>query len=256
MTQVAKKQENTAVALASMFKADAGLGTENMHGSEDLGLPFLKVLSQLSPELESVEGAKAGMIYNNVTNKVYDGSKGILCYPVHYERRHIEWQPRGQGSGAPVANHPATSDIMTRTFKKPGDYKDYLENGNYIETTAQHYILMVDEDGTTQQALVAMKSTQLKKSRKWNSMIMSTKMIDENGTAFTPASFSHAYRLFTTKESNDKGTWYGWEVEKVGPCENPSHYAEAQALSRSVAQGTVQVKHSREEDGKTVAENF
>ena len=92
MTQVAKKQENTAVALASMFKADAGLGTENMHGSEDLGLPFLKVLSQLSPELESVEGAKAGMIYNNVTNKVYDGSKGILCYPVHYERRHIEWQ--------------------------------------------------------------------------------------------------------------------------------------------------------------------
>ena len=31
---------------------------------------------------------------------------------------------------------------------------------------------------------------------------------------------------------------------------------EAQALSRSVAQGTVQVKHSREEDGKTVAENF
>ena len=39
-------------------------------------------------------------------------------------------------------------------------------------------------------ALVAMKSTQLKKSRKWNSMVSSRSMQGKNGT-FIPPRFSH-----------------------------------------------------------------
>ena len=180
MNQVAKK-ETQAVALASMFEEDAHIGTENM-SQEDLALPFLKVLSQLSPELESIEGAKAGMILNTVSSKIYDGTKGLLVLPCHYDRRFIEWQPRGQGTGAPVMVYPSTSDIMSKTFRKAGDSKDYLESGNYIENTAQHYVLVIDENNSTQPALIVMKSTQLKKSRKWNSMVMSTKSVRKDGT--------------------------------------------------------------------------
>ena len=255
MNQVAKK-ETQAVALASMFEEDAHIGTENM-SQEDLALPFLKVLSQLSPELESIEGAKAGMILNTVSSKIYDGTKGLLVLPCHYDRRFIEWQPRGQGTGAPVMVYPSTSDIMSKTFRKAGDSKDYLESGNYIENTAQHYVLVIEEDGSTQPALIVMKSTQLKKSRKWNSMVMSTKSVRKDGTYFTPASFSHVYRLFTAKESNDKGTWYGWEVEKVGPCDNAAAYQEAKAFAQSVAKGDVQVKHQDDAAAKPeVAEDF
>jgi hypothetical protein len=249
MNQVAKKKE-TAVALfdASAFEADAHDGLDNV-SQDDLALPFLKVLSQLSPELESVAGAKAGMIYNTVTGEIYDGSKGIEVIPCHYERKYIEWAPRGQGSGGPINVYPATSDIMTKTFRKQGESKDYLENGNYVETSAQHYVLIVDGENATP-ALIVMKATQLKKSRKWNSMMMTIKMHGANGL-FTPPSYSHKYRLMTSKESNDKGTWYGWEVERIGPVESAMHYAMAKTFALSVKQGEVNVKHETEGEAKS-----
>lgn len=247
MNQLAKKKENAvAVFDSSQFEADAHDGMNNV-SQEDLALPFLKVLSQLSPELESVEGAKAGMIFNTVTNELYDGTRGILVVPCHYERKYIEWAPRGQGSGAPIAIHPATSDIMSQTSRKQGESKDYLENGNYIENSAQHYVLIVD-DGNAVPALITMKATQLKKSRKWNSMMMTIKMPGKNGP-FTPPSYSHTYRLTTVKESNDKGSWYGWEVERVGPVEDANTYAMAKSFALSVKQGEVNVKHE-EGEGK------
>jgi len=252
MNQVAKKKE-TAVALfdSSVFEADAHDGLDNV-SQADLALPFLKVLSQLSPELETVEGARAGMIYNTVTNQVYDGAKGIEVIPCHYERKYIEWAPRGSGSGGPINVYPATSDIMNKTFRKPGDFKDYLENGNYVETSAQHYVLVVEDDNVTP-ALIVMKATQLKKSRKWNSMLMTIKMNGKNGP-FTPPSYSHVYRLMTSKESNDKGTWYGWEVERIGPVENAMHYATAKTFALSVKQGEVNVKHENEGEAKAAAD--
>ena len=53
-----------------------------------------------------------------------------------------------------------------------------------------------------------MKSTQLKISRKWNSMMNGLKLKGKDGL-YTPASFSHIYKLKTTQMSNDKGTWFG-----------------------------------------------
>jgi hypothetical protein len=63
MNQVAEKK-NSSVALASMFEQDANTGLDNM-GSDDFALPFLRILAQLSPEVNErdakyVEGAKAG----------------------------------------------------------------------------------------------------------------------------------------------------------------------------------------------------
>ena len=51
-----------------MFEADADKGSQNMT-QDDLALPFLKVLGQLSPEVNKrdgkyVEGAEPGMILN------------------------------------------------------------------------------------------------------------------------------------------------------------------------------------------------
>lgn len=244
MNQVAKKQETALAVVNDMFESDAANGMENM-SQDDLALPFLKLLSQLSPELDSIEGAKAGMIYNSVSGRVYDGKEGLLVIPCYYERKYIEWAPRGQGSGAPVNIYPATSDVMTRTFRKPGDSRDYLESGNYIESTAQHYVIVCDEKDGDHPALIVMKSTQLKKSRKWNSMMMTLRMNGKNGP-FVPPSFSHVYRLTTVKEANDKGQWYGWEVERVGPVEDSGRYMLAKNFAESVKAGQVEVKHGED----------
>ena len=57
-----------------------------------------------------------------------------------------------------------------------------------------------------------MKSTQKKKSKTWNSMIMSRRTQGKNGM-FNPPSWSTAYKLTTTKESNSQNSWYGWVVD-------------------------------------------
>ena len=66
---------NTAGALSSnLFEGDANKGSQNI-AQDDLALPFLKVLSHLSPEVNKqhakyVEGAEPGMIVNTVTNEL------------------------------------------------------------------------------------------------------------------------------------------------------------------------------------------
>ena len=43
------KKENNAIALGRMFEEDANVGMDNM-GTEDMALPFLRILGNQSPE--------------------------------------------------------------------------------------------------------------------------------------------------------------------------------------------------------------
>jgi len=239
--QAMTKKQNALPS--NMFEADAGQGIGNLT-QEDLALPFLKILGQLSPEVNKrdgkyVEGAEPGMIYNSVTSELFDGEKGLNVIPCHYKLEYIEWRDRGDGPGAPVTIHPSSSDILSQTTRG-ADFKDRLQNGNYIEKTASHFVITMGETPST--ALIAMKSTQLKISRKWNTMINQIKFKGSKGL-FTPASFSHIYNLKTVQQSNDKGTWFGWEISKVGQVQDEAVYQQARSFSESVSKGDVAVKH-------------
>jgi hypothetical protein len=246
MNNIVKKEEAGAL-VANMFEADANQGSQNIT-QDDLALPFLKVLGQLSPEVNErdgkhVEGAKPGMILNTVTKEIYDGTEGINVLPAHYERKLVEWQDRGDSKGAPVAIHNAESDIMSQTTRDKS-YKDRLPNGNYIENTANHFVIVLGKSPST--ALISMKATQLKISRAWNSVMMGLKLQGKNGM-FTPPTYSHIYKLKTVQMSNDKGTWFGWDVKMVGPIEDKSVYDIAKSFAEKVGKGDVQVKHGTEE---------
>ena len=247
MNQVTEKM--SAQLPANVFEEDAAKGLGNI-GQQDLALPFLKILGQLSPEVNKrdgkyVEGAEPGMIYNSVSGDLYDGAKGIDVIPAFYKLEYVEWNDRGEGSGGPVAVHDSSSDIMSQT-KADANFKDRLPNGNYVEKTASHFVIITGDSPTT--ALISMKSTQLKISRKWNSMMSGIKLKGKNGL-FTPASFSHIYRLKTTQMSNDKGTWFGWDVSKVGPITDTSLYQQAKTFSDNISKGSVKAKHGEEKKG-------
>jgi|TARA_R100001460_G_scaffold42670_8_gene78861 hypothetical protein len=249
MNQVTKK-ENTDIALASMFEQDGSAGLDNM-GSEDFAMPFLRVLGQLSPEINKrdakyVEGAEAGMIFNTVTKQTYDGETGLNVIPCGYKREYVEWSDRGEGTSAPVAIHPVSSGIIKETTRG-SDYKDRLPNGNYLENTASYFVLTE----SMEQALITMKSTQLKVSRNWNSMMSSIKLKGKNGL-FVPAAYSHVYKLSTVQQSNDKGTWFGWNIEKVGPVQDKNLYEAAKQFSASV--NNTAVNHG-EGDAKSKAQD-
>ena len=243
-SEVAEKKPN-GVAVAASFEADAQVGFEQM-GQDDLALPFLKILTNMSPEIGEVDGASPGMLYNSVTGELFDGAGGVVVIPCAYVRQYIEWAPRGSGSGAPINIHPATSDILSKTHREPGESKDFLDNGNYIENTANHYVQVIDQNGVPSPALIVMKSTQLKKSRKWNSMMMSVKLEGANGL-YTPPMFSQQYRLTVVSESNDRGKWHGWEIERIGSVEDAGIYQTAKLFSESIQAGQVNVKHESDE---------
>ena len=242
MNQVATKKEGALAAFD--MEADAQQGAQNI-SQEDLALPFLKILGQLSPEVNKrdgkyVEGAEPGKIINTVTNALYDSIEVVPC---HYKRQYIEWADRGTSTGAPVAIHEADSDIVSQTTRGK-DYKDRLPNGNYLDNTANHFVLVLGDNPQT--ALISMKSTQLKVSRKWNSMMMGLKMQGKNGL-FTPPTYSHIYKLSTVQMSNDKGTWFGWDVSKIGSVSDKSIYDMSKSFAESVGKGETQAKYGSEE---------
>ena len=39
------------------------------------------------------------------------------------------------------------------------------------------------------------------------------KVKSSDGRVFTPPTFSHKYKLSTVQESNDRGNWFGWNIE-------------------------------------------
>jgi len=232
--QVATKP-GTAVQ-ANLFEADAFAGLKNIK-SESLALPILKLLQNGSGEAQKrnqnyVEGAEPGMLLNTVTKKLYQGDKGINVIPCHYKLEYQEWADFGTGSGRPENIFTDDSDILTKVTKDAMG-KDRLPNGNYVLTVGQHFILILSDDGSMETALVSMSSSQGKVSRKWNSMMMNLTLQGKEGP-YTPASFSHIYKLSSVLNSGKGNQWYGYTVSLVGPVEDAALYERAKSFNTSL----------------------
>ena len=245
-------RKNGSVAL---FGDDLSKGFENMT-QEDLALPFVRILGQLSPQVTQgdakfIESAKPGMIYNTVTNDLFDGKKGIKVIPCYYKRDYPEWSDRGDGPGAPVAVHLPGSPII-KTGKRDGS-KIRLPNGNYLEETASFYVMVETKTGAYAPALITMKSTQLNVSKKWNSMMKTIQIPDGKGGFAIPPMHGVVYNLTSTLQKNDKGSWFGWVVTKDRILEqkDKSLYLSAKDFQGNVSKGNVQTKADVEEKSST-----
>jgi len=245
-------RKNGSVAL---FGDDLSKGFENMT-QDDLALPFVRILGQLSPQVTQgdakfIEGARPGMIYNTVTNDLFDGKKGIKVIPCYYKRDYPEWSDRGDGPGAPVAVHLPGSPII-KTGKREGS-KIRLPNGNYLEETASFYVMVETKTGAYAPALITMKSTQLNVSKKWNSMMKFIQMPDGKGGFAVPPMHGVVYNLTSTLQKNDKGSWFGWVVtqDRILEQKDKSLYISAKDFRGNVSKGNVQTKADVEEKSST-----
>jgi hypothetical protein len=249
--EVMAKKDTGSLAL---FGNDTAKGFENMT-QEDLALPFLRILGQLSPQVTEgdakyVSNAKPGMIYNTVTSELYDGKKGIKVIPCYYKKDFPEWSDRGDGPGAPVAVHLSNSPVI-QTGKRDGS-KIRLPNGNYLEETASYYVLAETKTGGYTPALITMKSTQLNVSKKWNSMMKTIQIADGKGGFAIPPMHGVVYNLASTLQKNDKGSWYGWVVnmERIMGAADKSLYLMSKDFNSNVSKGNVQTRADVEEIAK------
>ena len=242
--QVSVKQE-AGLPSDALFEADAKLGFENID-QESLALPILKLLQNGSGEAQKrnanyVEGAEPGMFFNTVTRKLYDGEKGIQVIPCHYRLEYQEWADFGTGSGRPENIYPASSDILSKTTKDANG-KDRLPNGNYIQKTSQHFVIITDGN-SAETALISMYSSQAKVSRKWNSMMMSITKNGKDGP-YTPPPFSHYYKISSVENTGKGNQWYGYNIVKVGEVTDANVYKRAKTFYESCRRGDSSVNGS------------
>ena len=238
------EEEEHALVTANMYEEDAGGGFEEAD-RDSYAIPFLQILQALSPQLDKndgayVEGAEQGDLYNSVTAAKYGTVRVVPC---HFRRTFIEWVPRNAGGGFVAEHDTAEGAELMKTATRDESNNDMLPNGNQLVDTRTHYCMVINEDGSTENVVVAMSSTQMKKSRQWMTRMQNIKLRRGDGTLFTPASYSHIYGLSTVQESNDQGKWYGWKIETIGPVNLTEHYELAKAFRDAVVSGTAKAAH-------------
>jgi hypothetical protein len=234
-TEVAVVQPGALVAFADDMMADAGLGFENV-SANDVAIPYLKVLQALSPELRGVTkiaGAEEGLIINTVTGVLM---KEVRVIPCAFKKSYVEWTPREAGGG--LVKEWTDEKILEKT-KKNERNQDVLANGNLIVTTAYHYVLVLSEGGF-ERALIAMSSTQLKKSRRWLGQMMALQ-VKVGDKSFTPPPFSHSYHLGSGMETKDANSWYGWLINDPTMVQDRNVYEAAKKFGQDVTAGLVKV---------------
>ena len=245
--QVAKKEDAPLAISSEDLLAFAGQGTEGL-GTDDLAIPFINTLQSNSPQLlkhegKYIEGAEVGMLFNTVTNELF-GDGGVEVIPCAYQRTLVEWVPRDQEGGF-VAVHDPESGILAKTTKNERG-QDVLPSGNYLANTASHYIILLSPAYGPTQAVVSMTSTQLKKSRRWNTQMVSHTFVLPNGQVKPMPSFSSAYTLTTAPESNKYGSWYGYEVGERRDATSEEFHLGA-TFHRAVMAGTIKAAAPEQE---------
>lgn len=235
-----KEEAQLPAEFLQEIQQDAGRGTSDL-GMDDVAVPYLYVLQSNSPQVNEdhdmyVEGARPGMFYNNVTGEVFEGREtGVVVIPCAYERKYVEWVDRDSGGGL-VAEHDVNSNILSQTTPDERG-RPRLANGNLIVETAYHYVYMLNPNNSRwEEIIIPMKSSFLKKSRRWNKALMSTLI---PGTGVKAPRWLYPYQLKTVKESRDTNTWSNVELSRH---ENPvtvDQYRAAKNFADQIEAGMV-----------------
>ncbi len=199
--------------MSDAFEQDSGDGMQGM-GANDFAIPFISILQKGSPQVDDlspkfIEGARAGMFMNTVTGVLYSADIGILVVPCAYKKMMVEWKHRDSGGGL-IAQHPENTPLI-KTCTQNEKSQFVLPNGHLLIDTAYHYVLQII-DGFPTWAVISMTSTQLKKSRMWNT-VMRNILVDGKNGKYNPPTYSHAYRITAVGETKDKYSWYGYKIE-------------------------------------------
>ena len=238
-SKMAEVKTTSKTDLMKAFESDSGSGFEEIT-SNDIQIPFIRIIQALSPQLKKtdpgyIEGASQGDIFNTVTKKLWSAEKGLLVIPIYYQLKLLEFIPRQQGGGF-VGELVSDSDHVRKASRDQESGLELLENGNELVRTAQHYVKVIHEDGTLENAIVDMKKTQLKKSRQWNSIMMMQK---NNG--MTLPSFSSVYKLTSVEDGNDKGSWHSWSIAHERHIDSLEDYNDAKSTHNSIKSGEMRV---------------
>ena len=242
MNQVAQRKATNVVAseLDKMLEADAGVGLENIT-TEDMQIPFIRIIQALSPQLQKddplyIKGAEQGDIFNTVSQEIYKQDEGVIVVPAFFEKKFLEFQLRSSGGG--FVRELAADDKDIAMTNREGTI-EMLPNGNELVRTHQHLVIAKSADGTIAPSVLDMKKTQLKVSRRWNTLKNSARLPSR---ALMPI-YGTAWQLTTVLEANDQGKWFNYKLDRIHDItpEIENMMLEARNMYQGVSKGEVKM---------------
>lgn len=226
---VATQRAPSAQAVATQddvpdyIKKGRGRGNEEVD-TGDVLIPRIELVQAISPCVDKndasyIQGAEAGGFINSVSREYY--GERITVVPVLFRKEYLVWKDRKKGGGFRGA-HPSAQEARDRIMEEPENEQDDFE----VQETAQQLVLLVREDGSSDEAVISMARTKMKVSKQWNSMIRMA-----GGDRF-----ARSYDLFGVADENDQGKFYNIGIVPAGfPPEEI--YKKAEALYESIASG-------------------
>lgn len=253
-------------ALATVDYGEFGGAGFEGQGREDYMLPFLGVLQAMSTkQLESIPGAKPGILFNTVTEELYkDGVKFVPCITQHV---FVQWKKRDAGGGF-VAVHQLDAEVVTKA-KATQAFGEFEVERTEVDAKGREskvmddlietfYVfgILVKADGTTEQACIAFTSTKIKVYKRWMTKARTIQIPGPNGTRITPPLFAHRFSLTTLKEKNTQGEFFNFNVSFDGvdaaACRlapDDPVFQEAVGLRKMVQEGAAKADFSKQNVG-------
>lgn len=227
-------------ALPMAYDAGSDAGFENAD-RQSYAIPFLFILQSMSPQTKKsdgayIKGAEEGMLYNSVSNEVYSGEEGLRIIPCAFTRTFVEWIQREKGGGFVGEYDAVAGEALRATAKRDDKNRDILRNGHQLNDTRNHYLLVETSADRWEPMMLSLTSTQIRASRNWMSAMK--RECDANKVPM----FATVWRMSTTPQQNDKGSWYGAVFDHEGFVEEPETYEKAKAFYEQVKKGAVRTQ--------------
>lgn len=224
------------------FEEDAGAGMEGAD-KDSYAIPFISILQGLSPQLETVEGARPGLFINTITNELF---KEIEVIPCAYQRRYLRWARRENGGGYKGEFSVADVEVKGKVGDVPvsidAETGQFVAGDDMLKDTRNHFVMYKTSAGGWRPALISLSSTQIKRSKRWMALIGETQATRGDGTVYTPPSFANIFVAKPVKEKNAKGEWWVMDFSRLAQVQDVITYTGAKALNKQVAEGAIKVE--------------
>jgi hypothetical protein len=180
-------------ALPTEAAKDAGMGNENVSAA-DVGIPQIKLLQALSPQCQTVEGAKAGLFFNTQTNELMDA---VYFISLTFVRTFTVWKDQNLGGGK-MGEFDTNEAAVAARAQLPGNEADYD-----VQETCAHYVLLLDpaSNSLIGPAVMYMDRSKLSAHRDLNALILRNSPQNESRLAM-------AYKFAPKSVTNKKSQQY------------------------------------------------
>lgn len=252
-TELAFNNEIDEKALA-MMNEDAANYTDDT-SAEDLAMPRIQLLQSSSKQCkksedEYIKGAEEGDFFHNLTKAIMEGDKGFYFVPVKRRVIYLHWKDVDAGGGL-IANFGEDPTEFMKVEPNETGHRRTSDTTEIVKTHETFGYLVNAANKTFSEVLLSLASTSEKKQKRFNSLIRSL----TNDAGMTLPEYAGVYKVTSTPEKNDKGSWYTFDFENAGKTLalgdlGMKIYEAAKKFREMIIKSEVNVKYEQEMTGE------